>query len=309
MSRYSDVPAEGRRGNFVSRSPDLVWPDLTDWMNDGEMAVVVFARTKKSAFINAASNWPGLDLSNGNVTVRQLDLTGQSDHSGPTDMVLERVKPSSATLPFLEHDPRTQGHVDDTREDGRPEPTERDVRSKSASSGSPKKSPADAPDEASARANYSDQMNHPSREEIDAKLQAIEARMDARAAETAGKIDSLIVRIDERDKLYQAQFATMGEQLRDLRGLKSTFITTTIATGGVVVGLVFAAMALAGASFDSGRETAQLTAAAEKSSSAAQQAATAANQAAGMARAIVDPKSDSSSREHSDTPKSAPKAE
>lgn len=279
MSRHLDVPARKGGAGAASAPGSFIWPEMTDWMDVDEMAVV-FVRRKKSAFGDTFSNWFGLDQTNAPLTLRQLDLLDQGGVSNSADMLVEKVSTSPLALPFLDAAPISPGAGDHKTSE---------VPSESAFL-EPSNRPPDAPLKSGAQANYADQMNHPSREEIDAKLEAIEARMDARAAETAGKIDSLIVKMDERDKLYHSQFVAIGEQLRDLRGLKSTVITSTIATGGVVVGLVYAALALAGASFDSGRETAQLTAAAEKSSTAAQQAANAANQAAGMARAIVDPK-------------------
>lgn len=298
MSRHLDVAARKGGAGAVTLSGSFIWPDMADQMNVDEMAVV-FIRRKKNAFGDAASNWFSLDQANAPLTLRQLDLIEHGGVSDATDMFVEKVTTSPLALPFLVPDPISSDPGDRKASEVPPE---------SASSKSTNR-PLDAALEAGAQANYAEQMNHPSREEIDAKLEAIEARMDARAAETAGKIDSLIVKMDERDKLYHTQFVAIGEQLRDLRGLKSTVITSTIATGGVVVGLVYAALALAGASFDSGRETAQLTAAAEKSSAAAQQAANAANQAAGMARLIVDPKTVPKADQPAKSQKNGPDAE
>jgi len=116
-------------------------------------------------------------------------------------------------------------------------------------------------------------MSQPSREEIDAKLQAVEARMDARVAEVTGKIDSLMVKLDSRDTLYQTQFSHMNQKLEALAGLRTVIITTGLATGLGVVGLVLAMMTGMVSTFDSGRETAQLAASAEKSANAAEAAA------------------------------------
>lgn len=133
----------------------------------------------------------------------------------------------------------------------------------------------------------SNDMNSPTREEIDSKLEAIEARLETRVTEVSGKIDTLMTKLDERDRLYQNQFTTINSKLDAVSNLKNT----VIGTGVGVVGLTFAAMAVVGAGFDSGRETAQLTASAERSAAAAQQASAAANQAAGMARFMQDPRS------------------
>lgn len=132
-------------------------------------------------------------------------------------------------------------------------------------------------------------MSQPSREEIDAKLQAVEARMDARVAEVTGKIDTLMNKLDARETLYQTQFGHINEKLNSLSGLRMVVITTVLGTGIGIVGLVFAMMTGMGSSFDSGRETAQLTAAAEKSASAAETALSAINLTISAAIATKEP--------------------
>lgn len=129
-------------------------------------------------------------------------------------------------------------------------------------------------------------MSQPSREEIDAKFQAVEARMDARVAEATSKLDSLISKMEARDAVMEAraalhdtQFAHITEKLNSLSGLRSVIVTTVIGTGIGIVGLVYAMMSGMSSSFDSGRDTAQLTAsaqlAAEKAQAAAEKSASA----------------------------------
>lgn len=143
------------------------------------------------------------------------------------------------------------------------------------------------------------EMTHPTREEIDAKLQAVEARMDTRVAEVVGEIKTLVTKLDERDRLYQNQFTAINTKLDSVSNLKWTIVGTGIG----VVGLTYAAMAVVGAGFDSGRETAQLMAAAEKSSQAAREAAVAAQQAAGMARYVQDPRAQRGESPEAEVPK------
>ncbi len=94
-------------------------------------------------------------------------------------------------------------------------------------------------------------MNAPAREEIDAKLQLIETRMDARVASIERAVaDSIAAAIETRN---------------DIKNLKWTMIVTAIAT---VLGIAaFNATVLSNmvASFESGKNTA--TAQAEKKQS------------------------------------------
>ncbi|MBD8635642.1 hypothetical protein [Stenotrophomonas sp. CFBP 13725] len=138
-----------------------------------------------------------------------------------------------------------------------------------------------------------EEMTHPTRDEIDAKLSAVEARIDGRVSEAVGKIETLLVKIDERDKLHQVQMTNLNarvvEQIASARSSTSTIVTTVIGTGGVVAGLIFAALSAMTGSFDSGRDTAQLTGAAQKYAAAAQQSAVAAGKSAAVAKDLHDP--------------------
>jgi hypothetical protein len=93
---------------------------------------------------------------------------------------------------------------------------------------------------------YDESMAGPTREEIDAKLETIEAKMDGRVATITGKIDALIERIDgmnAKSELRQNHIEA------NTKGVKETII----ATGGVVVAVVVAVIALAAAVFESGK--------------------------------------------------------
>lgn len=119
-------------------------------------------------------------------------------------------------------------------------------------------------------------MSEISREELDAKLQVIEARMDTRVAEVVGRIDAMIasqqglveaMRAGQEglDKLYQAKFDSIDESQKateaGIRNLKSTFIVTAISSAiAIVLGIAaFNATVLSNmvASFESGKNTMQ----------------------------------------------------
>lgn len=116
-------------------------------------------------------------------------------------------------------------------------------------------------------------MSQPSREEIDAKFQAVEARMDARVSEVTSRMDSLLARLDAREAIQETQFAHINEKLDSLSGLRTVVITTVLGTGISIVGLVYAMMTGMSSSYDSGRDTAQLTASAQVAADKAQAAA------------------------------------
>ena len=99
---------------------------------------------------------------------------------------------------------------------------------------------------------YNPSMNAPAREEVDAKLQLIETRMDARVASIERAVaDSIAAAIETRN---------------DIKNLKWTMIVTAIAT---VLGIAaFNATVLSNmvASFESGKNTATAQAELKKQS-------------------------------------------
>ena len=90
--------------------------------------------------------------------------------------------------------------------------------------------------------NDNQPMNTPSREEFNAKIEAVEARMDTRVSSIEGKIDGLMTRMEERDKRFdertlsiQSDITTMKrDMVENSRSLKYWLIGTGIAT---VIGL------------------------------------------------------------------------
>jgi len=105
-------------------------------------------------------------------------------------------------------------------------------------------------------------MNSPTREEINSKLEATEARMDARVASAVGRIDTLaaqlvaneanMARLSERAVAASERAAAASEQAAaaavraahaadGASGLKSTMWITSITTILAVLGIAFAA--------------------------------------------------------------------
>jgi hypothetical protein len=114
-------------------------------------------------------------------------------------------------------------------------------------------------------------MTAPTREEIDAKLQTIEARMDARVASIQASIDGFMGRMEERalrtddrfDRIDQRMGGienTVQETQASIGNLKTTMIVTALSTVlAIVLGVAaFNATVLSNmlASFESGKNTA-----------------------------------------------------
>jgi hypothetical protein len=121
-----------------------------------------------------------------------------------------------------------------------------------------------------------------SRPELDAKLEAIEARMDARLAGLAGTMDGFIGRLDERDKTSAERLINLGKQIdnassglekaadrieskyeesaSNIRSLKTTIVITAVSSVlAIVLGVAaFNSTVLSNmvASFESGKNTA-----------------------------------------------------
>jgi len=122
----------------------------------------------------------------------------------------------------------------------------------------------------SAHRHHHSPMTEVTRPELDAKLEAIEARMDGRVASIEGKIDAMLARMEGRDVAYEQRFANfeqrftgIEESLKDTRNavgsLKSTTIVTAISVVlAIVLGVAaFNATVLSNmvSAFESGKNT------------------------------------------------------
>lgn len=109
-----------------------------------------------------------------------------------------------------------------------------------------------------------------SREEIDAKLETIEVRMDGRVASIDGKVASIDAKIDSFMGRLEEKFSRMDDRMthierdlsatrQDYKSVKTTIITTGV---GAVLAIVFGVAAFNAtvlsnmvASFESGKNT------------------------------------------------------
>lgn len=122
-------------------------------------------------------------------------------------------------------------------------------------------------------------MTTPTREEMDAKLETMEARLDGRVASIDASIRGFMERMDERfkhsDERMDRLEASMMETRSDIANLRTTVIVTAISGGlAVVFGIAaFNATVLSNmlAAFESGRSvsTAQAEAARRNEEAAA----------------------------------------
>lgn len=101
---------------------------------------------------------------------------------------------------------------------------------------------ADQKGDRGAEQSDTDAMTDITREELDAKLEAIEARMDARVVTIGGKIDAFLAAQAERDKASEYRFqrieADVSEIKQSFSSMKSTMIVTAISTVlAIVIGV------------------------------------------------------------------------
>lgn len=98
-----------------------------------------------------------------------------------------------------------------------------------------------------SKAKHTHPMNDITRHELDAKLEAIEARMDGRVASIEGKIDAFLAAQAVRDQANDRRFdgieisvQTMRSEIRgDIKSMKNTTIVTAIsAVLAIVFGIV-----------------------------------------------------------------------
>jgi len=88
-------------------------------------------------------------------------------------------------------------------------------------------------------------MDHPSRDEMEARIATVEARVSGRAATFQATVDGYIARMDEREIRDNERFNRIEAMVADIqaqiRNLKTTIIVTAISTG-IAVSLGIGAM-------------------------------------------------------------------
>lgn len=120
--------------------------------------------------------------------------------------------------------------------------------------------------EASATSQHNGPMSNLTREELDAKLAATEARMDARFSGMSSKLDATLAEMRADREANNIRFVSMANAINDIKiDLKSASVESTeqfkSVKGNVwgaavaTITVVGATLAIAIASFDSGRET------------------------------------------------------
>lgn len=96
-----------------------------------------------------------------------------------------------------------------------------------------------------------DPMTDITREELNAKLEAQQLKVDARLKEFEGKVTDGITQMNHSLQLLE-------KDLAGVRGLKGTIILNSVLSVIAIVGIVIGVMAYGVANFDSGRETSVL---------------------------------------------------
>ncbi|WP_212625098.1 hypothetical protein [Pseudomonas sp. PP3] len=91
-------------------------------------------------------------------------------------------------------------------------------------------------------------MNDITREELNARLDNQQLKVDARLKEFEGKVSDGLMQMNHSLQL-------LDKDLAGVRGLKGTIILNSILSVIAIVGIVIAVMAYGVANFDSGRDT------------------------------------------------------
>lgn len=89
-----------------------------------------------------------------------------------------------------------------------------------------------------SKQDYNKPMSNITREEFDAKLETIEARMDARLVSIEGKIDTFLALSDEREKSNKERFTHLDKSFSEVVNSSKDFKYWLIGTAlAIVVGL------------------------------------------------------------------------
>lgn len=98
-------------------------------------------------------------------------------------------------------------------------------------------------------------MNSVSREEINARVEAVEARMDARVAGMSSKLDTALAEMRADREANTLRFSAVSDAIRDIKDQGKTLKSNIWFAAATTIASVLAAWALAFSAFDSGRET------------------------------------------------------
>lgn len=102
--------------------------------------------------------------------------------------------------------------------------------------------------DAPADLDHPKDMNDITREELNAKLDNQQLKVDARLKEFEGKVSHGLTQMNHSLQL-------LDKDLAGVRGLKGTIVLNSILSVIAIVGIVIAVMAYGVANFDSGRDT------------------------------------------------------
>lgn len=105
-----------------------------------------------------------------------------------------------------------------------------------------------------------------SREEIDAKLEATNAKVDARLSSFESTVRETLAAVRQDSSEVKGELKAIHVELSYLKGLKANIWGAT----AITIGLLGAMLAYGVASFDSGRDTAQLVETAKQQTAATQ---------------------------------------
>ena len=114
---------------------------------------------------------------------------------------------------------------------------------------------------------YDAPMNSPTREEFEARIEAVESRMEARASRIESKIDQMLARVEAREAVQEERLRSLGDKMTSLAAeatttrqsvsaLKTTVITTVLATALGAIGLIYMLNTGLYGAFESGKNTA-----------------------------------------------------
>ena len=112
----------------------------------------------------------------------------------------------------------------------------------------PKISPDHLIDDSKLPKGDTQRMNDITREELDARLENQQLKVDARLKEFEGKVTDGLTQMNHSLQL-------LDKDLAGVRGLKGTIILNSILSVIAIVGIVIAVMSYGVANFDSGRDT------------------------------------------------------